>query len=323
MNDVLQVNDLCVDYPIRGSHACVHAVQGVSFNLGEGETLGIVGESGCGKTSVGNAIVGQLAPTSGEILFNDPSRQGHGPMTRAAFCERVQMVFQDPMGSLNPRMTIGRALEEVLYVHRKRCSLPSGDARKKEVVRLLDDVGLASSFVQRYPHELSGGQRQRVVLARALAVRPTLLIADEPVSALDVSIQVQILNLIKDLQERMNLALLFIAHDLSVVRYMCDRVVVMYQGLIVEEGRRNDLFIRAAHPYTEALLSAVPTLGLGDEGQGWRKQRIVLKGEPATNTTLATKCPFLNRCHRAEPACHEWVPTNQDIGEGHTSLCRR
>jgi len=298
-------------------------VQGVSFNLREGETLGIVGESGCGKTSLGNAIVGQLVPSSGEILFDDPSRQGHGPMTRSAFCERVQMVFQDPMGSLNPRMTIGRALEEVLYVHRKRRELADRDARKKEVIRLLDDVGLAASFVHRYPHELSGGQRQRVVLARALAVRPTLLIADEPVSALDVSIQVQILNLIKDLQGRMNLALLFIAHDLSVVRYMCDRVVVMYQGLIVEEGSRDDLFTRAAHPYTEALLSAVPRLRVGDEGQGWRKQRIVLKGEPATNTTLATKCPFLDRCHRAEAACQEWDPTRRDLGEGHTSLCRR
>jgi len=317
---LLEVKDLHVSFGVRTHTGAgpVRAVEGVSFELGEGESVGLVGESGCGKTTLGNAVIGLVQPREGQILFSgcDPADLRGGDLR--TFRRQVQMIFQDPYGSLNPRMPIGAGISEVLRVH--------GLARGKRelagrVAELLGSVGLDPRYAARYPHEFSGGQRQRIGIARALAVKPSLVIADEPVSALDVSVQVQILNLMKDLQGRMNLTYLFIAHDLAVVRYVCDRILVMYLGRIVESADIDDLFSRPAHPYTEALLSAVPDVDKGLRARREGSERIVLKGDVPSATERIPGCPFHPRCHRCEPVCAEKIPGRKPVGEGHFSAC--
>ncbi|MBA4388806.1 MAG: peptide ABC transporter substrate-binding protein [Verrucomicrobia bacterium] len=315
---LLEVKDLAVYFKTTSGNAWLRAVDGVSFEVQKGESLGLVGESGCGKTTIGNTIVGLVRPKTGSIRFEGRDVVGLGGSALKAFRRQVQMVFQDPFGALNPRMSIGAVIAEILKVHK----LASGRAQRAEITeRLLRSVGLEPEYAARYPHEFSGGQRQRIGIARALAVNPSLIVADEPVSALDVSVQVQILNLMKDLQAEMGLSYLFIAHDLAVVRYMCPRTHVMYLGKIVESGPSDELFSRPAHPYTEALLSAVPDVDKGLQSRNTGSQRIVLKGDVPSPTSVIPGCPFHPRCHRVQDICREVEPDLKTLGPSHTSVC--
>jgi oligopeptide/dipeptide ABC transporter ATP-binding protein len=288
---LLQVTDLVKHYSAGGlfaqSAAPVRAVDGVSFEVGRGETLGLVGESGCGKSTVGRTVLRLQEPTSGRAVFEGQElfTLNREPLRRLR--RRMQIVFQDPYGSLNPRMTIGDAVAEGLEIHRL---LPRAEIPKR-VTALLEEVGLDPSYARRYPHEFSGGQRQRIGIARALAVEPAFIVCDEPVSALDVSVQAQVLNLLGDLQRRRGLSYLFIAHDLAVVRQVAHRVAVMYLGRIVEEGPTEALLARPSHPYTVALLSAAP-----EPEPGAQKRRIVLSGDLPSPSNPPPGCPFHTRC---------------------------
>lgn len=257
LRPLLEVDGLEVHFGSK--RAPLRAVDGISFQVHRGESVGLVGESGCGKTTTGRAIMRLVEIHAGQIRFDGQDVSGLAGRELRAYRKKVQMVFQDPYGSLNARMSVGRAIEEVMNVHGMR----DRAERRNRAAQLFEDVGLDPLYMDRYPHEFSGGQRQRIGIARALALDPQLIIADEPVSALDVSVQVQILNLIKDLQQKMNLSYLFVAHDLAVVRYVCDRILVMYQGKIVEEGVPDDLFEHPQHPYTRKLLNAVPDVEKG------------------------------------------------------------
>ena len=318
---LLDVSDLVVEFPLSGKCRSLRAVDGVSFSVGINEIVGLVGESGCGKTTTGNAIVGLVPVSSGSILFDGKSIDLGRMADRQQFRRDVQMIFQDPMGSLNPRLSIGAVIEEVLYVHRDHLGLSSRAAQRARAEELLELVGLGREFAPRYPHELSGGQRQRVGIARALAVRPRLLIADEPVSALDVSIQVQILNLLRDLSQELSFACLFVAHDLAVVRYMCDRTLVMYLGEVVEQAKSKDLFERPSHPYTRALLSAVPDVAKGLASREGGSERIILEGEVPSRLTPLAGCPFHTRCPEAVERCRTEKPISADLGDGHLACC--
>jgi len=261
---LLDVRDVSVTYPGHHGRAAVCAVRGVSLHIEPGEVVGLVGESGCGKTSLGSAVMGMLPVSGGELVFQGERVDRDNPAWMRAYRRRVQMVFQDPMGALNPRLTVGGAIDEVLYVHRTQPGLATPAGRLQRRRELMAQVGMDDSVMGgRYPHELSGGQRQRIGIARALAVGPRLLVTDEPVSALDVSVQVQILNLLKDISEQLGVACLFIAHDLAVVRYMCRRTYVMVDGSIVEQGPSDRLFDHPAHPYTARLIAAVPDIARG------------------------------------------------------------
>src|SRR5262245_27231529 len=265
MNNLLSVEDLVKYYPQRSgifpkTNGFVRAVDGVSFSIGEGKTLGLVGESGCGKTTVGRTILRLLEPTSGRISFDGRDILRLNAREMRSLRREMQMVFQDPYGSLNPRMTIGQAIAEPIMTHGLRDGRRSRTAARTRMLELLDIVGLSREHSNRYPHEFSGGQRQRVGIARALALEPKFIICDEAVSSLDVSIQAQILNLLSDLQARFNLTYLFIAHDLSVVKHVSDRVAVMYLGQIVEEADTGEIFSRPLHPYTQGLLASIPSL---------------------------------------------------------------
>jgi len=325
---LLKVRDLSVYFPIYGGVlrrkvAEVKAVDGVSFDIFRGEVLGLVGESGSGKTTIGRAIINLLAPTvpgvelGGAIQFTSPSGEVdlNGLPRRAMlpYRARVQMIFQDPFSSLNPRMTVQQIVEGPMRIHTEM----TPEERKQRVLELLERVGLQPEYAGRFPHEFSGGQRQRIGIARALATRPDLIIGDEPVSALDVSVQAQVINLMSELKEEFGLTYLFIAHDLSVVYHISDRIAVMYLGNIVEMGSADQVYNSPRHPYSKALLSAVPE----PDPRGDRSGRIRLEGDIPTPLNKPSGCGFRTRCPMAQASCAQDIPKLTDRGEGHSVAC--
>jgi oligopeptide transport system ATP-binding protein len=313
---LLKVEDLKKYYPVSGGLLYRHlgdikAVDGVSFYIKEGETLGLVGESGCGKSTLGRTIIRLEEPTAGKIIYRGTDIARLDKKQLRGLRREIQIIFQDPQSSLDPRMTIGQSIGEALLIHGLR------DERKREqrVGEMLERVGLEAQHALRYPHEFSSGQRQRIGIARALATNPRLIIADEPVSALDVSIQAQILNLMLDLRREFSLAYLFIAHDLSVIRQVSQRVAVMYLGKIVETASAGEIFKDYLHPYTEALVSAIP--GIGKKKKG----RILLPGAVPSPLEPPSGCRFHTRCHRVMPICSKVEPTLEDMGSGHLVAC--
>jgi oligopeptide transport system ATP-binding protein len=317
---LLDVKNLVMHFPltqgiiIQRKVGAVQAVDDISFSVRRGETLGLVGESGCGKSTTGRAILQLYKPTSGNVVFNgrDLTKLDSGEMRKMR--RYLQMIFQDPYASLNPRMTVGSIIAEPMQIH----NLVSRDQRTRRVQELLETVGLNPYFANRYPHEFSGGQRQRIGVARALAASPDFIVCDEPVSALDVSIQAQIVNLLEDLQEQFNLTYLFIAHDLSVVKHISDRIAVMYLGKIVELAERDSLYADPLHPYTKALLSAVP---IPDPIIEKRRERIILTGDVPSPINPPSGCHFHTRCPYAMPVCKEIDPIFADQGGGHFVAC--
>jgi peptide/nickel transport system ATP-binding protein len=323
---LLDVRDLKMHFPIRRgllnrTVGAVKAVDGVSFAIRRGETLGLVGESGCGKTTIGRCILRAYDPTAGQLRYSVPDQApvDLSRLNRAAlkpYRQQIRMIFQDPYSSLNARMTVKDIIGEPLRVNR----LAGGAALEDRVVELLRRVGLRPEYTRRYPHAFSGGERQRIVIARALATNPQLVVADEAVSALDVSVRAQILNLLQDLQQELHLTYLFISHDLSVVEYLCDRVAVMYVGRLVELAQIEELYEAPLHPYTEALLSAVPA---PDPKLRGRSKRIVLEGEVADPANPPAGCPFHPRCAYAQDRCRIEVPMLRELRSGHQVACHR
>lgn len=314
--NLIEVRELKVHF--GDPSAPVRAVDGVSLEVRRGETLGLVGESGCGKSTLGRTILRLEQPVSGSVRFDGRDVFRLRGAALQEYRRHAQMVFQDPFGSLNPRMTVGGAIEEVLKVHRRG---RGAAARRARAAELFDAVGLEPAYLARYPHEFSGGQRQRIGIARALAVEPQLLIADEPVSALDVSVQVQILNLLKDLKAKMNLSYIFVAHDLAVVRYVSDRVVVMYLGRVVESAPAADLYAQPAHPYAEALLAAVPDVVRGLKERRTGAKRRSLAGDIPSGTRVIPGCSFHPRCPRVRERCRLDVPALREVAPLHFSAC--
>ncbi len=317
---ILEVRNLVKHFQVgggflSGAPAVVKAVDGVSFSIRRGETLGLVGESGCGKTTTGRCVLQLERPTSGQVLFEGRDLTALSEAELRPVRRRIQVIFQDPYSSLNPRMTVGQMISEPLSVHR---IVPDRASRAARVQELLRQAGLLPAMAHRYPHELSGGQRQRVGIARALAMEPSLIICDEPVSALDVSIQAQIINLLEDLQAELGLTYLFVAHDLSVVRHISDRVAVMYLGKIVEITDRKSLYEDPQHPYTRALLSAVP---IPDPEIEARREHVVLGGEVPSPLNPPSGCVFHPRCPIAIPECRGDVPALREVKPGHLAAC--
>jgi oligopeptide transport system ATP-binding protein len=317
---LLEVTDVVKHFPIKSGIVidrqvgAVRAVDGVSFSVAEGETLGLVGESGCGKSTLARSILQLLRPTSGSVRFRDTELTELGRRDLRRMRREMQMIFQDPYASLNPRKRVGQIVGDPLKLH----GIASGEALKTRVQELLERVGLAGEHISRFPHEFSGGQRQRIGVARALALEPKLVIADEPVSALDVSIQAQIINLLKDLQGDFGLTYLFVAHDLGVVRHVSDRIAVMYLGKIVEIGPAEEVYAHPIHPYTVSLLSAVP---LPDPRQNAAREQVILEGDVPSPADPPEACRFHTRCPRATEICSEVEPQLVDYGGGHFAAC--
>src|SRR5512139_3004139 len=319
-NTLLRVENLVKHFPIKQGIiiqkqiGAVHAVDGISFEVRRGETLGLVGESGCGKSTTGRTVLQLFRPTSGSVHFDGVDLVNLKGEDLRKMRRKVQMIFQDPYASLNPRMTIGEIVGEPLVVHK----VATQKEINERVANLLELVGLNAAFSTRYPHEFSGGQRQRIGVARALALQPSFIVCDEPISALDVSIQAQVVNLLEDLQAQFNLTYLFIAHDLSMVRHISSRVAVMYLGIIVELATRDNLYDNPLHPYTQALLSAVP---VPDPTVEENRQRIILKGDVPSPVNPPSGCRFRTRCPIAEDVCAESRPEFREIKPGHFVAC--
>lgn len=316
---LLRVTDLKVHFPIRAGlfgrqSGVVKAVDGVSFVINAAENFGVVGESGCGKSTVGNAVLRMVEPTAGSVEFDGQVMNSQDINGLRRIRSHMQIIFQDPVSSLNPKMTVGESVGEPFYVHQNL----RGTELKNRVKALFETVGLQSKYISRYPHEFSGGQRQRLVIARALALRPRLVVCDEPVSALDVSVQSQILNLLVDLQQEMHMAYLFISHDLSVIRHICDRVAVFYLGKIVETAAAKTLFDSPLHPYTEALMSAIP---LPDPVLQRKRKRRVLTGELPSPADPPRGCAFHSRCPEARHVCALEGPLLEEKDPGHWVAC--
>ncbi|MFC1977187.1 ABC transporter ATP-binding protein [Chloroflexota bacterium] len=313
---LLEVKGLKKYYPVTGGLFSQHlgdvkAVDGVSFYIKEGETLGLVGESGCGKSTLGRIILRLEEPTEGQIIYRKTDITKLGKRGLRELRQEMQMIFQDPQSFLDPRMTVGQSIGEALLIH----GVKDDKEREQRVMEILERVGLEAQHAIRYPHEFSSGQRQRIGIGRALILNPKLIIADEPVSALDVSIQAQILNLMLDLREEFGLTYLFIAHDLSVIRHISHQIAVMYLGKIVEFAEKNEIFQNTLHPYTEALLSAIP--GIAPK----KKTRILLPGSVPSPLNPPAGCRFHTRCHRVLPVCHQAEPPLKDIGSEHLVAC--
>ena len=309
---LVQVKNLCKYFKV-GRHADLKAVDNVSFDIYKGETVSLVGESGCGKSTTGRCLIRLYEPTSGEVIFDGKDVTKLTKEEQKKFCHRVQMIFQNPYASLNPRMTVREIVGEALRQH----GMPAKEVEKK-VQDLLETVGLNKDHMSRFAHEFSGGQRQRIGIARALSVDPEFIICDEPISALDVSIQAQVINMLKELQETRGLTYLFIAHDLSVVKYISDRVVVMYLGTIVEEAETEELYGNPSHPYTQALLSAIPE---ADPDKAKSNRRIAIKGEIPSPINPKNCCRFAERCQYATERCYQEMPQLREIAPGHRVAC--
>jgi oligopeptide/dipeptide ABC transporter ATP-binding protein len=319
-NVLVRVDNLVKHFPItqgiivRRQIGAVHAVDDVSFVVKQGETLGLVGESGCGKSTTGRTVLQLYRPTSGSVLFNGVDLVKLKGEELRLMRRKMQMIFQDPYASLNPRMTVGEIVGEPLVVH----NVGKQKEIEERIANLLELVGLNPAFSKRYPHEFSGGQRQRIGVARALALQPSFIVCDEPISALDVSIQAQVVNLLEDLQKQFNLTYLFIAHDLSMVRHISDRVAVMYLGIIAELADRDELYVKPLHPYTQALLSAIP---IPDPMADARRKRIILEGDVPSPVNPPSGCRFRTRCPIAEKICAEVKPEFRELSPGHFAAC--
>ena len=315
---LLEVKDLCKYFPVNKGlfkeKSYVKAVDRVSFTLNKGETLGIVGESGCGKTTMGRTVLKLYNPTSGKIIFQGQDITNKSTKEMVPLRKELQMIFQDPYASLDPRMTVGDIIGEAIDVHK----LYTGEERTNKIRNLLSRVGLASDHINRYPHEFSGGQRQRIGIARALAVQPSFIVCDEPISALDVSIQAQVINMLEELQEELGLTYLFIAHDLSMVKHISTHIGVMYLGRMVEKGESNAVYSECLHPYTKALLSAVP---IPDPDEAKNSKRIILQGDLPSPIDPPPGCRFKGRCNCAKPICSEVDPELKEVKPGHFVAC--
>ena len=317
---ILSVRDLKIHYPIKmkvkgkalSQRKFVQAVDGISFDVFAGETLGIVGESGCGKSTTGRSIVRLEKPTSGTILFKGKDISKQSKEEKFKYRQQAQMIFQDAYSTLDPRFTIGKSICEPMVIHK----MGTKEEQKKRAMQLMTDVGLPTTYYDRYPHEFSGGQRQRIGVARALALNPDIMVCDEPVSALDVSIQAQILNLMEDLQKKYGLTYIFISHNLSVVKHICDRIAVMYLGTVVELADKDELYRNALHPYTNALIAAIPI-----PDPKMKSEKAILEGDVPSPIDPPKGCPFVTRCRYATELCAKTRPALEDIGEGHFVAC--